>query len=182
MTEILKDELTLLKERADKMGITYHPSIGIEKLKEKIDEALCTTNSTEVKAEEVDAGGETESQRRTRLNQEARILRRVRITCMNPNRKAWTSDVFSLSNSVIGTIKRCVPFDTEEGTHVEDIIVEHIKSRMFRTSYVVKDSRGREIRRNKLVKEYAVEELPPLTLKELEALAQRQAQTGAIDN
>ena len=33
MSEIIKDELTLLKERADRIGITYSPNIGIEKLK-----------------------------------------------------------------------------------------------------------------------------------------------------
>ena len=30
------DELTLLKERADLMGIKYHPSIGVDKLREKV--------------------------------------------------------------------------------------------------------------------------------------------------
>ena len=30
------DELTTLKARADQMGITYHPSIKVEKLREKI--------------------------------------------------------------------------------------------------------------------------------------------------
>ena len=34
------NELTLLKERADMMGIPYHPSIGLEKLKEKVDTVL----------------------------------------------------------------------------------------------------------------------------------------------
>ena len=41
------DELATLKERADKMGITYSPNIGIEKLKEKINAALGTDTSEE---------------------------------------------------------------------------------------------------------------------------------------
>ena len=36
----MEDELTLLKERADMMGVKYHPSIGLEKLKEKVNEKL----------------------------------------------------------------------------------------------------------------------------------------------
>ena len=35
-----KDELTLLKERATLMGIQYHPSIGVDKLREKVTSAL----------------------------------------------------------------------------------------------------------------------------------------------
>ena len=34
------DELTLLKERADLMGIKYHPSIGVDKLREKVNSVL----------------------------------------------------------------------------------------------------------------------------------------------
>ena len=67
---------------------------------------------------------ETQAQKRTRLNQEARALRRIRITCMNPNKKAMTSEIFTISNSMVGTVKRCVPFDTEDGWHVEDMILK----------------------------------------------------------
>lgn len=34
------DELTALKSRADLMGLTYHPSIGLEKLREKVNLAI----------------------------------------------------------------------------------------------------------------------------------------------
>ena len=34
------DELTSLKEKADFMGVPYHPSIGVEKLRAKVAEAL----------------------------------------------------------------------------------------------------------------------------------------------
>jgi hypothetical protein len=36
----IPDELTSLKARADLMGITYHPSIGVDKLREKVQAAL----------------------------------------------------------------------------------------------------------------------------------------------
>ncbi len=32
----IPDEIVSLKKRADLMGISYHPSIGVEKLREKI--------------------------------------------------------------------------------------------------------------------------------------------------
>ena len=36
----MSDELNLLKERADRMGIPYSPKIGAEKLAQKINDAL----------------------------------------------------------------------------------------------------------------------------------------------
>ena len=42
MTEDLNtpDELTVLKERATMMNISFHPSIGLEKLREKVNAAM----------------------------------------------------------------------------------------------------------------------------------------------
>ena len=33
---VVPDELTTLKARADLMGVTYHPNIGLEKLRAKV--------------------------------------------------------------------------------------------------------------------------------------------------
>ena len=78
------DELTTLKARADLLGISYHPSIGVEKLREKINAAV------EPKADEVPAAStesETPGQKRARLQREAAELVRVRVSCMNPFRQ-----------------------------------------------------------------------------------------------
>jgi len=42
--EVLQDELTTLKGRADKLGIKYHPAIGVEKLRDKIDRVMNPDN------------------------------------------------------------------------------------------------------------------------------------------
>ncbi len=39
-TNEMPDELTLLKERADLIGVKYSPNIGVAKLKEKIAEKM----------------------------------------------------------------------------------------------------------------------------------------------
>lgn len=36
----VSDELSVLKDRADLMGVPYHPSIGLEKLRAKVNEAI----------------------------------------------------------------------------------------------------------------------------------------------
>ena len=46
----LPDELTTLKGRADLLGIAYHPSIGVEKLREKVKAALAGTPKDEADA------------------------------------------------------------------------------------------------------------------------------------
>lgn len=166
-TEIqTQDELEVLKARADKMGISYHPSIGVEKLRAKINETL---ESDEAPVEE------TESQRRLRLRREAAALVRVRVTCMNPSKREWDGEIFTASNAVVGTFKRYVPFNAEDGWHVERMILNQMKQRKCQVFHTVKDSRGNRTRQGKLIPEFAIEELPPLTEKELKELAQRQA-------
>jgi hypothetical protein len=45
----------------------------------------------------------------------------------------------------------------------------------------VKDSRGNNVRKGKLIKEFAIEVLPQLTEAELKEMARRQAMSRAID-
>ena len=45
----------------------------------------------------------------------------------------------------------------------------------------VKDSRGNSIRKGKLIKEFAIDVLPPLTADELKEMARRQALGRSVD-
>ena len=41
LNEVLEqDELSVLKARADLLGISYHPSIGVEKLRDKLNSVI----------------------------------------------------------------------------------------------------------------------------------------------
>jgi len=170
------NELETLKARADKLGISYHPSIGVEKLREKIRDALAEGDPTQ---EAGDAGAtpekETRNQRVARLRKEASKLVRIRVTCMNPNKKEWEGEIFTASNSVVGTFKRYVPFNADEGWHVEQIILNQIKQRECQVFVKKRGPNGLQTSEGKLIKEFAVEVLPALTEKELKELAQRQA-------
>lgn len=166
-------ELDLLKEKADTMGISYHPSIGVEKLKEKI--AAKTESITPKKNEK-----ETIAQRNARLRKEANKLVRVRITCMNPMKKNWPGEIYSVANKAIGSIKKFIPFNAEEGFHVPQVILGILKEKMYQSFYVV-NVKGRKVKRSKLVKEFAIEELPDLTIEELQELATKQAMAQSAD-
>lgn len=189
---VTQDELTALKARADLMGISYHPSIGLEKLREKVnaaaegkpeqpqapdapqapvaDDASASTNAEESLA-----------QRRARLKREASELVRIRVTCMNPAKAEWEGEIFTVGNSNIGSFKKFVPFNADAGWHVPRVILQQIKDRQCQIFMTKTDARGNKSRTGKLIKEFAVEILDPLTPEELHELAQRQAMAKSID-
>ena len=176
-----QDELNALKSRADMMGISYHPSIGLEKLREKVNAALTGAAEKTEEPAVVDLTAETEGQRNSRLKKEASKLVRVRVTCMNPAKKEWEGEIFSVGNAVVGSFTKYVPFNIDEGWHIPQMIYQMIKDRECQIFYTITDSRGNKTRKGKLVKEFSVEVLPPLTKEELQELAQRQAMSNSIE-
>lgn len=180
MSDISLDDLKIL---ADEMGVKYHPAIGRDKLIAKIEEARSENAIAEAVAEVVpekpEAKRETPGQRRQRLQKEAAKLVRLRVTNMNPNKKEWEGEIFTVSNSVVGTFKKYVPFGIE--WHVPDIIFKAIQARQCQVFTTVNGPRGNKMRKGKMIKEFSVEVLPPLTEAELKDLAQQQAMAGNID-
>ena len=176
-----EDELTALKNRADMMGIKYHPSIGLDKLREKVNGAI--NGEPEVFDEPIPTEPvttsepvpikETEAQRKVRMKNEANELGRVNISCMNPNKSEWDGEIFTAGNTVIGSFKKFVPFNVD--WHVPRAIMYMIEQRKCQVFYTHTDHRGNKSRRGRLTKEFSVNYLDPLTPGELHDLAQRQA-------
>jgi len=171
-------ELELLKDRADRMGITYHPTIGLSKLKEKVQEKL---NGPIVEEGPDTPAREAVPVMRARLRKEANQLVRIRLTCMNPDKKDWPGEIISISNSVIGTIKKFIPFEAEDGYHVPLALLGILEERRFQMFYVKKVD-GKKIKKTKLAKEFAIERLDPLTIEELRDLAAQQAMAGSLED
>lgn len=182
-TELVQDELTTLKARADKMGISYHPSIGLDKLKAKIQEALSEEpkKASEEEEEVTQANTKPKGRNLVELKREASKLVRIRVTCMNPNKKEWEGEIFTVSNAAVGTFKKYVPFNADEGWHVPHIIYEQLKERKCQVFHTVKDSRGNKMRKGKLINEFSIEVLPPLTPEEIAELARKQAMANSVD-
>ena len=135
----------------------------------------------ETKNDGTSKSGETEAQKRLRLQAEATKLVRIRVTCMNPAKKEWEGEIFTSGNANVGSISKYVPFNSDDGWHVPRILLNMIKERQCQIFVSKKDSRGNMTRTGKLIKEFAVEILDPLTTEELAELAARQAATKAID-
>ena len=170
------DELTALKARADMLGVKYHPSISLEKLRDKVNAAI----ESDKEQDEAVADAKAEAAQRAELQRKASELVRIRVTCMNPAKKEWEGEIFTVGNSAVGTFKKYVPFNADEGWHVPRIIYEQIIERQCQIFYAAKDTRGNHTRKAKLIKEFAVEVLPALTETELKDLAQRQLMAKSV--
>lgn len=172
-----KTELDLLKERADQMGIIYHPSIGIEKLKEKINAVL---DASENKSE--DASKMTEYQKHNQLRLESTKLIRVIVNCHNPAKQAWPGEIFTVSNKAIGNIRKFVPFNNENGWHIPYAIYQMLLERKCSVYYTYTDPRTHfKTRKQRLIQEFTVTVLPALNQDELDELAAQQSMNGTID-
>lgn len=201
--ELQAKELENLKSRAKTLGIKFHPATGAKKLAEKIQahldalesgkpeesvkaapaavaESKGKANNPVLQKALAKAAPETERQRHNRKRKEASRLIRIRVVCMNPNKKEWEGEMFTVSNSVVGTFKRFVQFNAEDGWHVEQIIYNAMKERKYQEWITKKGPRGNKVREGKLVNEFSIEILNPLTGEELGELAQRQAMANNI--
>jgi hypothetical protein len=173
------ENLLSLKAQADELGITYHPSIGAVKLQEKITDWHAHTdvtvnqNPSEAALDDVPATSVTTTTLttlRSRKKKEQTALRRIRLTCMNPMKSAWKGELITVGNSVTGSITKYVPYN--EVWHVPQIMLNVIKDRMCQ---IFPDKKsGVVVAGGKIIPEFAIEELAPLTEVELKDLAQRQ--------
>jgi len=178
--EMIQDELSVLKARADQMGVSYSKNIGVEKLRVRIEDAL--NDEDPVAEAPKKEAKESAGQRRSRLRKEAGALVRVRVTCMNPNKREWQGEIFTVANSVVGTFRNYVPFNIEDGWHIPEIVFQQVKARKCQVFKTVNGPRGEKIRKGTLIPEFSVDVLPPLTDKELSDLAKRQAMAGGIED
>lgn len=183
--EVQVDELTLLKRRADKLGVTYSNNIGLETLKERVANAMEGNKEPEVKEEaKADSADKVQSvvELRAEKRKEAMKLVRIRYTNMNARKKDVPGEFFTVANGIVGTIKRYVPYGeaAENGWHVEYAIYKMMKRRTFTTTVTKRDDKGRPYNTSVERKEFAIEVLDPLTKEELDQLAKDQRASGRV--
>lgn len=112
---------------------------------------------------------------RMALQKEANKLVRVKITCMNPAKKEWKGEIFSVTNSIIGTVKKFIPYNTEaaDAYHVPQVLLNAIEQREYQAFSTVR-VKGVDTKKPRQVKEFAIEKLPPLSQQEIDAIAKKQ--------
>lgn len=183
VTAPVVDQLALLKTKADTLGVTYSPNIGIDALREKINAKMngepekkeVTSASTEVAREK------TPMEIRQELFLDATRLVRVRITNMNPAKADLPGEIFTVSNRYVGEIKRYIPYGEQvDGWHVENMLLDMLKEKQFQQIRTKKGANGQILPDTKWVREFAIEELPALTPEELKVLANKQAAAAGM--
>ena len=183
-------EQTPVRDHADELGVKYHHNASDETIQKLIDAHLAA--GKEAKPTKKVEGGlnllpeeqckpmDREQFRRkyrsaAALRQDAARLIRCRITCMNPAKKDWPGEIFSVGSAKLGTFKKFVPFNSPEPYHIPKIIYDMMVDKKCTVFYTEQDKRGNKIRKGRLVNEFAIEVLPPLTKEELSDLARQQA-------
>lgn len=125
------------------------------------------------------------SMRQQIFNENMKLIR-VRIQNLDPKKKDLQGEIFTVSNRYLGTVKRYVPYGDsidDNGWHLPYVIYKELASRKFLQITTTKDRQTKQIKVVKRwAKEFAFEVLPPLTEKELKALAAAQAAAGSIEN
>ena len=184
--------LVTLKAVADSLGITYSSRIGLEALQEKLEEYMTEQKHKDAeelrqqKKQEYAAqqqqlkSGNSDAAKRMAIIKEATKLKRIAVTCMNPNKSNWEGEIFTVSNSVIPTQKKYVPFNAKPW-HVPQIIFNVLKERKCQVFKTVQ--RGKhKIREGYRIPEFAITELDPLTPQELEDLKKEQAMSNRLED
>jgi hypothetical protein len=170
-------ELDLARKRADTMEVKYLTSDTVADIELRItDSQSKNTKSSNATHAGISSKAQDEAELRQKMFEENMCLVRCRITNMNPNKADLASEMHTVSNKYLGAVTRVIPYGTQEdGWHVERILLNHLKGKMFQQIRVMKGPNGQQLPQTKWVKEFAIEELPPLSMEDLRVLANQQA-------
>lgn len=185
------EERAALMARADLMGIDYHPNIGLDKLRERVNAKL-SGDAEPAKAEAAKAPVQAQDEEvisvrpktrdeklqdvRTAVYNDAMALVRCKITNLNPRKRELKGELITVANKFIGKVTKFIPFgeESDEGYHIPKVIYDDLVGREYQDIRTVeKNGKIQVIRR--MAREYSVEILPPLTEEELQELALKQA-------
>lgn len=170
MSEVQMSELESTKKIADNMGIAYKGNIGLDTLREKVENQRKAVEGQK-------AGLNARLSGITLARMEANKLTRCIITPADPALRESNGEFFNVSNGVIGNVHKFIAFNTEY--HVPAIILGVIRETKYRQSYKVKDpATGRMLDKSKTLPRYNVTLLDPLTAEEISALADDQIKRG----
>lgn len=177
------EELAALKRKADILGVSYNGNIGVDTLRARINAKMDGEKAPEEEPVAEEEKPLTKIQIREKLIKEKTALVRCRIANMNPAKAELHGEFITVANKFIGTITKFIPFGdaTENGYHIPRVIYEDLKRRKFQQIKTKRKNGNIELD-NRMVSEYAIEILPPLTQEELDDLAAAQAAASRVSN
>lgn len=162
----------LLEQRASKLGIGFNAKTSDEILAAKIEQKLSTADTDKPIHEIKD---------REYQYKEAMRLVRVIVTPTTAEMREYEGEIFTVSNSLIGTVKRFVPFGKEQGWHIENILYQTLKEKQIQI-FQKKRVNGQEVVDPKLIPAFSIVVLPDLTEEELKKLAETQKARQSVED
>ena len=180
------EERVVLMSRARLMKIPISNNIGIEKLRERIAQAMAGVKPGADEPETaapalVDPAQPKGKNARQLARLEAMKLVRIHIVNLDPKKKDLQGEIITVANDMIGTVRKFVPYGevTENGYHVPLIIYKMLKRRKFLNIRTRKGPKGPVVEQS-WAQEFSIEVLPPLTKDELKKLASAQMAAGSV--
>jgi hypothetical protein len=126
-----EQELATLKIEADELGITYSPSIGVKKLKEKIAEHTTSTSESSSEPKEVDTAAKTAKKFKARKLTKAeatiaaaRNLVKVKVVNLDANEAKLKTQYVCAGNQDF-EVARVIPFNTPIG--LQQCLIDKLK-------------------------------------------------------
>jgi hypothetical protein len=185
--EAEKEERAVLMNRARMMGLTISNNIGIEKLRERIANAIegkADTPEVTPPALMVDPReivGKKQNFREKMRREQLKLIR-CHIVNLDPKKKDLHGEIFTTGNRVLGTVRKFVPYGevTENGYHLPYIIYKMLKAKKFLNIRTRRGPKGEPLVETNWAQEFAITVLPPLTKAELHDLAVAQAAAGSV--
>ena len=123
-----------------------------------------------------EAEGKAVKSARAEKQKEAMRLVRCTISCNNKNKSEFSGEIFCARNKILPEVKKFVPFGVP--THIPLILLNMIKEKQYQVFRTKKLPNGQTVKEPSLIPEYNIQELPPLTQQELDAIARKQLAEG----
>ena len=169
------DELSMLKQRADLMGIKYAPNISLETLKERVNKAMVDAEDPKNQSSAKYTNVSDDPYAEERAQQSALV--RVIVVCHDPSKNHLESELLAIENNLVRD-KRVVFFGKE--WHITRALLESLRDRKYQAFRKLKTAQG-EVHKPYLVPAYSIQELAPLTDAELAQIARKQLADGLGD-
>lgn len=185
-----REERKALRAQLLKLGINSSPNASVHTLRAKLAEAQSQTDPKEdsvavspATPSPTPSPSQTKADSLEKAKKDALRLIRVRIQNVNPAKADLHGEIFTFANEVIGKVSKYIPYDEAgESYHVPNCIYKMLKSKKFLNVKTYTDKATGKIQINQSwVDEFALEELPPLTPKELHDLALKQKAQNIVE-
>lgn len=176
--------MEIIKKKADELGITYRDNISEKTLENKVKARLAEIEEEEAQAEADKDSAKPKAETKPSVNQvfeerkRSQLLHRVVVNPVDPRRTQLKGEMVWVGNSTIGFTGKYVPFNTEAGYHIPEIVLKDLQARTHTEFFSITDKDGNEHTKSRQRKSFLIEILDSIPEDEFNAIKARQLAQG----